>query len=315
MIRAILGVLALWCVLEAQGNSVKVLSKLYAPFRQYYATLQADEQKTYSYNIRFSGYIEKLYANQTYKPIKAGQKLFSIYAPELVSVQSELLSSLRFSSQVRAMQDKLRLLGVSGAEIANIIQTKKIKNNIDMLSPFSGVIFAKKINEGDFIKSGALIYEIVDLSTLYVIARVNQEDLGFVRHLQKASLRVEGIEGEFNIALENINPLVNDKDKMLEVRFILQNPKQIFFPNMFAKVTIYQPQQKMLVLPKEAVLIKNGHAVVFKKDDDSFEFTQIKAKRLNDGSYQVLEGLKAGDEVAKNALFILDADAINNGDE
>ncbi|TSA86613.1 efflux RND transporter periplasmic adaptor subunit [Helicobacter mehlei] len=313
--RAILGFLALWCILEAQSDSVKVLSKLYAPFRQYYATLQADEQKTYSYNIRFNGYIEKLYANQTYKSIKAGQKLFSIYAPELVSVQSELLSSLRFSSQVKAMQDKLRLLGVSSTEIANIIQTKKIKNNIDMLSPFSGVIFTKKINEGDFVKSGALIYEIVDLSTLYVIARVNQEDLDFVRHLSKAQIKIEGVPGVFNLEFSNINPLVGAQDKMLETRFILKNPNQLFFPNMFAKVTIYQPKRKMLILPKEAVLIKNGHAVVFKKEDGAFEITQIKAKRLSDGGYEILEGLKEGDEVAKNALFILDADAINNGDE
>ncbi|WP_104740782.1 efflux RND transporter periplasmic adaptor subunit [Helicobacter bizzozeronii] len=314
MKKWILGLFLSLAHLQAVG-SVKVQLKEFAPFRQYYATLSADERRVYSFNLRFDGFVEKLYVNRTYQNVKAGDKLFSIYSPALISVQSELLSSLRFSSQVGAMREKLRLLGVPSVEIESIIQTKKIKNEIEMRSPFSGVIFSKTINEGEFIKSGALVFQIIDLKALYVLVRVNQEDLDFVRHLSKAQISVEGVPGIFNLEFSNINPLVGVQDKMLEARFILKNPDQLFFPNMFAKVTIYQPKQKILILPKEAVLIKNGHAVVFKKDDDSFEFTQIKAKRLNDGSYQVLEGLKAGDEVAKNALFILDADAINNGDE
>ncbi|WP_104741417.1 efflux RND transporter periplasmic adaptor subunit [Helicobacter ailurogastricus] len=300
--------------LQAVG-SVAVQLKEFAPFRQYYATLQADERKVYSYNLRFDGFVEKLYVNRTYQSVRAGDKLFSIYSPALISVQSELLSSLHFNRQVAQMQEKLRLLGVGAGEINKIMQTKKVQNSVEMLSPFSGVVFTKNINEGEFIKSGALVFQIIDLKALYVLVRVNQEDLDFVRHLSKAQISVEGVPGVFNLEFSNINPLVGAQDKMLEARFILKNPSNLFFPNMFAKVTIYQPTQKMLILPKEAVLIKNGRAIVFKKDDDSFDITEIKAKRLSDGSYQVLEGLKAGDEVAKNALFILDADAINNGDE
>ncbi|GLH57631.1 efflux RND transporter periplasmic adaptor subunit [Helicobacter ailurogastricus] len=300
--------------LQAVG-SVAVQLKEFAPFRRYYATLQADERKVYSYNLRFDGFVEKLYVNRTYQSVRAGDKLFSIYSPALISVQSELLSSSHFNRQVAQMQEKLRLLGVGAGEINKIMQTKKVQNSVEMLSPFSGVVFAKNVNEGGFIKSGALVFQIIDLKALYVLVRVNQEDLDFVRHLSKAQISVEGVPGVFNLEFSNINPLVGAQDKMLEARFILKNPNQLFFPNMFAKVTIYQPTQKMLILPKEAVLIKNGRAVVFKKDDDSFDITEIKAKRLSDGSYQVLEGLKAGDEVAKNALFILDADAINNGDE
>lgn len=315
ILRAILSALALSYILSAKSDSIKVILKQSAPFRQYYATLQPDEQKIYSYNIRFNGYIEKLYANQTYQPIKVGQKLFSIYAPDLISVQSELLSSSRFKSQVGAMREKLRLLGVPKSEIDMIIKTRKVKNNIEMRSPFAGVIFAKNANEGAFIKSGSQIYQIIDLSSLYVIAKINQEDLDFVRHLARASIVVEGVPGVFALEFENINPIVNNKDKMLEARFVLKNPKQIFFPNMFAKVTLYQKARKMLILPKEAVLVKNNKTVVFKKEDGAFEITEIKARRLSDGSYEILEGLKQNDEVAKNALFVLDADAINNGDE
>ncbi|WP_240333358.1 efflux RND transporter periplasmic adaptor subunit [Helicobacter suis] len=316
MIVRLWGVVLLCCLLQAKGgDSIKVMLKEVAPFRQYYALLEADETKVFSYNIRFDGYIEKLYVNQTYQNIKAGDKLFNIYSPSLISVQSELLSSVRFNKQVEQMREKLRLLGVPTYEIDNIIKTKKVKNNIDMRAPFSGVIFTKNINEGGFIKSGMEIYKIIDLRSLYVLAKVNQEDLDFVRHLSKASISIEGISGVFPLKFDRINPLIGAQDKMLQVRFILNNPALIFFPNMFARVSIYQQARKMLVLPKEAVLVKNDKTIVFKKEDGDFTLTQIKAKRNSDGSYEILEGLKAGDEVAKNALFILDADAINNGDE
>ncbi|WP_104732431.1 efflux RND transporter periplasmic adaptor subunit [Helicobacter salomonis] len=306
---------ALLGMLWGAQDTIKVTLKEIAPFRQYYASLQADEQKSYTYTLRFDGYIEKLYANQTYKPIKAGQKLFSVYAPALIGVQSELLSAMHFNRQVEEIKEKLRLLGVGEGEIANIIKDKKIHNRIPMRSQFNGMIFAKNIQEGGFVKSGATLYEIIDLSALYVIAQVNQEDLDFVRHMDSARAHIEGIKGDFSLQLDNINPLINPQTKMLQVRFVLANPHNLFFPNMFAKVTLYQKSQKGLVLPKEAVLVKNDKTIVFKKEDEEFELTEVKVKRNSDGSYTILEGLSQGDEVAKNALFILDADAINNGDE
>ncbi|WP_104750319.1 efflux RND transporter periplasmic adaptor subunit [Helicobacter cynogastricus] len=307
--------LALLGVLWGASDTIKVTLKESAPFRQYYASLQADEQKSYSYTLRFDGFVEKLYADQTYKPIKAGERLFSIYSPSLVGVQSELLSALHFNRQVEEIKEKLRLLGVGQLEIARLIKEGKIINSMLMRSRFNGIIFTKNIQEGGFIKGGTEVYRIIDLSSLYAIAKINQEDLDFVRHLAKASISIEGVPGVFSLDFSNINPLVNDKDKMLEARFILKNPQGVFFPNMFARITIYQRARKMLVLPKEAVLVKNDKTIVFKKEDGDFEITEIHAKRNSDGSYEILEGLKEGDEVAKNALFILDADAINNGDE
>ncbi|WP_104748166.1 efflux RND transporter periplasmic adaptor subunit [Helicobacter cetorum] len=297
-------------------STTKVIEKEFAQSRRYYATLEPDERLIFSQNVRFDGYVEKLYTNRTYTPVKKGEKLLTIYSPELASVQSELLSSLKFNHQVDAIKEKLRLLGLENSSIEKVISTHKVQNEINIYSRFNGIIFrkSKDLNEGSFIKKGQELFQIIDLSKLWAIAKVNQEDLEFLKNTTKATLFVEGIKGKQEITLENINPIVNEKDKMLEARFNVPNSKLLYYPNMFAQVEIFQKAKKMKVLPKEAVLIKGGKAIVFKKDDFGLSPLEIKATRLSDGSYEILEGLEVGEEVANNALFVLDADAQNNGD-
>ncbi|WP_104712225.1 efflux RND transporter periplasmic adaptor subunit [Helicobacter cetorum] len=297
-------------------STIKVIEKEFAQSRRYYATLEPDERLIFSQNVRFDGYVEKLYTNRTYTPVKKGDKLLTIYSPELVSVQSELLSSLKFNHQVDAIKEKLRLLGLENSSIEKVISTHKVQNEINIYSRFNGIIFrkSKDLNEGSFIKKGQELFQIIDLTKLWAITKVNQEDLEFLKGVNKATLFVEGVKNKQEITLENINPIVNEKDKMLEARFNVPNTKLLYYPNMFAQVEIFQKARKMKILPKEAVLIKEGKAIVFKKDDFGLTPLEIKATRLSDGSYEVLEGLDVGEEVANSALFVLDADAQNNGD-
>ncbi|OOQ32510.1 efflux RND transporter periplasmic adaptor subunit [Helicobacter pylori] len=297
-------------------STTKVIEKEFSQSRRYYALLEPNEALIFSQTLRFDGYVEKLYANKTYTPIKKGDKLLSVYSPELASVQSELLSSLKFNQQVGAIKEKLKLLGLENSSIEKIISSHKVQNEMTIYSRFNGVIFKKSpdLNEGSFFKKGQELFQIIDLSRLWALVKVNQEDLEFLKNTHQAILFVEGVKGKQAITLENINPIINAQDKMLEARFNVPNLKLLYYPNMFAQVEIFHKPQKMKILPKEAVLIKGGKAIVFKKDDFGLSPLEIKAVRLSDGSYEILEGLKAGEEVANNALFVLDADAQNNGD-
>ncbi|PAF48304.1 hemolysin D [Helicobacter sp. 12S02232-10] len=311
----ILAILIGWCLGEDFSlPTIKVIQQEIAPSKRYYALLQPDESRIYSQNVRFEGFVEKLYANKTYLKVKKGEKLFSVYSPELINAQGELLASLRFNEQIGAIKEKLRLLGIPKNEIESIIKNRKIKNSIEISSNFDGVIFTKNISEGGFIKRGDELFKIIDLSHIWVVAKINQEDLEFLKHSQKAMVKVEGIPNKFQVTLENINPQIGLNDKFIEARFGLENQDSIFYPNMFAKIEIFGESKKRLVLPKDAVLIKNNQAIVFKKDDFGFTPINIEVKQLSNGDYEILQGLKLGDEVAKNALFILDADAQNNGD-
>lgn len=297
-------------------STTKVIEKEFSQSRRYYAILEPNEALIFSQTLRFDGYVEKLYANKTYTPIKKGDRLLSVYSPELAGVQSELLSSLKFNQQVGAIKEKLKLLGLENFSIERIISSHKVQNAITIYSRFNGVIFKKSpdLNEGSFFKKGQELFQIIDLSRLWALVKVNQEDLEFLKNTHQAILFVEGVKGKQAITLENINPIINPQDKMLEARFNVPNAQQLYYPNMFAQVEIFQKPKKMKILPKEAVLIKGGKAIVFKKDDFGLSPLEIKAVRLSDGSYEILEGLEAGEEVANNALFVLDADAQNNGD-
>ncbi len=190
--------------------------------------------------------MEKLYANKTYTPIKKGDRLLSVYSPELAGVQSELLSSLKFNQQVGAIKEKLKLLGLENFSIEKIISSHKVQNEITIYSRFNGVIFKKSpdLNEGSFIKKGQELFQIIDLSRLWALVKVNQEDLEFLKNTHQAILFVEGVKGKQAITLENINPIINPQDKMLEARFNVPNAQQLYYPNMFAQVEIFQKPKK-----------------------------------------------------------------------
>ncbi|MCQ2942279.1 efflux RND transporter periplasmic adaptor subunit, partial [Helicobacter pylori] len=206
-------------------STTKVIEKEFSQSRRYYAILEPNEALIFSQTLRFDGYVEKLYANKTYTPIKKGDRLLSVYSPELAGVQSELLSSLKFNQQVGAIKEKLKLLGLENFSIEKIISSHKVQNAITIYSRFNGVIFKKSpdLNEGSFIKKGQELFQIIDLSQLWALVKVNQEDLEFLKNTHQAILFVEGVKGKQEITLENINPIINAQDKMLEARFNVPN--------------------------------------------------------------------------------------------
>jgi len=185
---------------------------------------------------------------------------------------------------------------------------------VDIYSPISGYIVQKSLNEKSFIKKGALLFQVADLSKLWVIAKIYQQDIDFISEGMSAKVSIDGKEGMIHGVVDYIYPNINEKDQSIDVRIVLDNPKLNLFPNMFAKVDLYHPVQKMLTLPRSAVLTKGQKHYVFKPlSDREFEPVLIEAKRVDAQTFQILEGLEVGERVIDKVMFMLDSDAITNG--
>ena len=308
MIRIFL--LTLLCTAFLIGKGIEVSKMEVADSKKYYGALSADDSKVYSLSIRVDGFIEKLFVSKNYTFVKKGEPLFSLYSPELVDAQSELLATQGYNQGQLARQ-KLELLGVDKAQIDKIARTHRIINELIFYAPSDGFVI-KNVNVGSGVKKGDEVFRITNIDSLWLIANINQEDLEILQKNGRAFARIDGISGDIMLKFDMIYPEVNDN--FVKVRFMVENKNRALFPNMFANVIIEGQKRDALVLPKSAVLQKNGKFIVFVDEDDEMMPQEIEARRiLGSDYYEILSGLQQGDMVERNASFILDADAQNNG--
>ncbi len=285
--------------------SVKSVQK--AKEKIFYATTRYDESKIVDVTLRFSGFVEKIYADKVLMSVDQGQKLFRIYSDTLSEIKAEmdLAKQMRQKSIVKNLQKKLHLLKV-GATISK-------DYTVEVRAPLSGVILEKSINEGSYIKKGALLYQIADSSQMWVVMQVYQKDIDFIKKGMDATIMIEGV-GSFDAKVDFIYPSMDAKTKKIDVRLVVANPKGVIYPNLFAKVLLKGTPQPMLTLPKSAILTKGAKHFVFKPlEGGEFEPLEVVAKRIDAETYEITKGLKAGDKVIDRALFMLDADAFTNG--
>ncbi len=289
--------------------TIEVSKQTMSDSKRYYGKTTEDESKVYSVSVRADGFIEKLFVDKNYMQVKAKEPLFSFYSPDIVDAQSELLATLGHYQT----QQKLLLLGVDSKEIAKIRSTHKIINAVTFYAPFDGIIFNKNVSVGSGVKKGDEIFKLINISTLWVVANINQEDLTFIKENGNiAYAKIEGHKERIKIELDKIYP--NVIDNFIQVRFLLSNPNLEFFPNAFAYIDIESKPREMLVLPTNAVLFKNNKYFAFINDGGEFIPQEIQARRIKGTKfYEILDGLEKGDRVIKDALFVVDSDAQNNG--
>ncbi len=289
--------------------TIEVSMQTMSDSKRYYGKTIQDESRVYSISVRADGFIEELFVDKNYMQVKAKEPLFAFYAPEIVDAQSELLATLGHDQA----QQKLLLLGVDSKEIAKIKKMRKVINAVTFYAPFDGIVFDKNVSVGSGVKKGNEIFKLIDLKSLWVVANINQEDLNFIKENgNSAYAKIEGHQERVLIKLDKIYP--NVIDNYVQVRFVLDNPNLEFFPNAFAYIDIESKPREMLVLPKNAVLFKNNKYFAFMYDGGELIPQQIQARRIKGARfYEVLEGLEKGDKVIKDALFVVDSDAQNNG--
>jgi len=270
--------------------------------KSYYASTSYDEAKVYEVALRFEGYIENLSADELYKSVKAGEKLFDIYSKEIYMLKKELSSTKSLKTLNDTILEKLRLYELDD----KALESKDA--NVPYFSRYGGKIIQKNI-----YKAGMPLLRIADDSVMRVIAKVYQKDIEFVYVGMKALVDIEGMDEPIVARVSRIYPKINPKELTFDVRVDVPNPASKIFPDMFAKVTLSKNIGEALTLAKDAVIKRGEKLYVFQKISQSeYEPKEIEAEYIG-GYYRILGGIDKNTEVAKNALFLLDGDAVTNG--
>ncbi len=283
---------------------------------------QIDERTIRDITLRASGFIDKLYVAETGKHIKAGEPLFRVYSPDIVRAAVDFRVAKEGVGRSPADKEK----DIAGAEqrLENFDVPEKLigelksgKNpvltKIDWPSPVGGVVIQKNVIEGQKVDSGTMLYRIADLSKIWVIADVAEQDIGFIKIGAPASVVFRTFPGQpFHGKVTFILPELAMATRTAKVRIEIANPEYRILRDMFADVTINagDEDKSRLAVPVSAVLDTGVRQVVLvDKGDGRFEPRPVKLGIRGDGYVEVKEGVAEGEQVVTAANFLIDAES------
>ena len=268
-------------------------------------------------NLRYSGWVEKLYVDRTGDPVKAGQALFEVYSPELVAAQEDYLLAIRSqgkdSDLANSARRKLELWDLGSRDLDRVRDEGEVRRTFPVRAPQAGFVLHKDVVEGARVKAGQDLYRIGNLQRIWVTAEVYEFDAPWVEVGQPAQMELtydkgKILEGE----VAYIYPTLDEKSRTLTVRLEFENTGQKMKPGMFATVYIeYRRLDDVIAVPSEAILHSGTRELVFVAlGDGHFDPREVKTGLVGDRSMtEVLEGLDEGDEVVVSGQFLLDSES------
>lgn len=284
--------------------------------------VQIDERKLYTQSTHLPGRIEKLNMNFTGEKVNRGQTLAMVYSPELVTAQEELLQSYRMKEAqpelFEAAKQKLGNWKIGSATINKIISANKPIQQFPITADVSGIITAKKVDLGDYVGQGMPIYEIADLSSLWVLFDIYESDMPWVKVGNKINYTVQSLPGEtFEGVVSFIDPLINPQTRVASARVEVKNSGNRLKPEMFASGVVINSlttsTSKDIVIPKSAVMWTGERSVVYTKSVVSnkvnFKLREVTLGASLGDAYIIKEGLSEGEEIVVNGTFTVDAAA------
>jgi Cu(I)/Ag(I) efflux system membrane fusion protein len=283
--------------------------------------IRADETRLSAVTARFPGRIERLYVNVTGQEVKRGQRVASVYSPELVTAQKELLEAARLKetnpSFLEAAKNKLQLWNLTNAQINNILSRNEVKYNFDIYSTQSGTVVSTNVKEGDYVNEGEPLLQVANLGKVWVEFDAYESDLPWVQKGDEITFSVQSLPGEtFTSKINFIDPVINPQTRVAEVRTEVSNKGDKLKPEMFAQGilnTKLKGTANALVVPKSSVLWTGKRAVVYVKnpthEQPTFQFREVTLGPEAGNYYVVSQGLEAGEEVVANGVFRVDAAA------
>lgn len=283
--------------------------------------VQPDERLIFSQVTHLNGRIEQLAVNFTGEPVRRGQVLASIYAPELVTAQEELFSAQKIKDMQPALlpaaREKLKNWKLTDKQIDDILAAGKPRERFPVLADVSGIVMAKKVNLGDYVMRGMPLYDIVDLSKVWVLFDVYENDMPWAKVGSAVSFTIQALPGEtFTGRITFIDPVINPATRVATARVEISNPGGKLKPEMFASGVIktrLNAQKESLMAPKSAVMWTGERSVVYvKKATDKgvvFRMQEVVLGALVGDHYVIKSGLEPGTEIAVNGTFSIDAAA------
>jgi Cu(I)/Ag(I) efflux system membrane fusion protein len=290
--------------------------------------MEADERRVYTIAPKFEGWIEKLYVNSTGAAVRKGQALMETYSPELVSAQQEYLIAWKSTHSLRSgasdvqagMQqlaqnslERLRNWGISEEQLERLRSDGQVRRELPLTSPVDGIVLEKPAVQGMRFMPGEVLYKLADLSTLWLITKIFEQDLGMVRPGQTASIVVNAFPGAvFKGQVAFVYPTLDPQTRTAQVRIELPNAKGLLKPAMYANVTLSIPHstEAVLSVPDSAVIDTGTQQLVLvERGEGLYEPRRVKLGMRAEGYVEVLEGLSAGEKAVVAANFLIDAES------
>ena len=289
--------------------------------------VEANERRIVSVSPKFDGYVERLYVNTNGQAVVKGQPLFSVYSPELVSAQREYvvaaqgLQSLQGASEniragMRQLTEssmmRLKNWDISTSQLKTLARTGDVRRNMVFHSPVSGVVTEKKAMQGMRFMPGEMLFQITDLSSVWVMADVFEQDMRLLTVGTTAQIRFDAYPDQvFEGKVDYIYPTLKADTRSVQVRIELPNPKLQLKPDMYAHVDLpVAGKGKVLVIPRSAVIDSGTRQVAFVQvKEGRYEPRDIKLGARSDESVEVLDGVKEGEDVVVTANFLIDAES------
>lgn len=291
-------------------------------------TIQANERSLYMVAPRFEGWIEKLYVNTTGQSVRRGQPLMQVYSPDLVTAQEEYLIALRGADKLKGSgsdaqaviqqvaDDSLRRLrnwGISDQELQALRRNGKPTRLLTYRSAASGVVLSKSSVEGMRFMPGEVLFEIADLSSVWVLAEVSEQEVGLIRLGQEAKLDIVAYPDKTFVGkVAFLYPTLDAGTRTAKVRIELANPDGLLKPAMFVNVKLASGHMhgEVLAVPESAVLDSGTRqAVLVRHSEGMFEPRAVELGMNADGYVEITDGLREGEQVVVRANFLIDAES------
>jgi RND family efflux transporter MFP subunit len=281
-------------------------------------SIDFDETTLVDITTKYRGWIEKLFVNATGQQVHRGDPLFDIYSPELYSAQTEYLVALNATnyggdSLKTAARNKLKFLDVSDAQILELETTREATRTLRVTAPRDGVVDEKMAVEGQMVEAGMRLYRLADLTKVWVLSQVYEQDIPYISLSQEAALSLVFLPGrQLSGRVAYIYPTVDDKTRTVRVRIELDNPDHLLKPGMYATVEMESTLVQSAVLVPDSAVLRSGqkNTVFVALDKGRFEPRTVTLGSRSTGNfYQAISGLQAGEKVVVSGQFMLDSES------
>lgn len=296
-----------------------------------------DEGRQGAITARVAGRIDTLHIDTTGAYVQKGQPMAEIYSPELISAQAELIQARAALAELgseglelvretsrrteAAAREKLRLLGLTTAQIDAVAERGEPREHVTLLAPMGGVVLEKHVVEGVYVATGADIYTIADLSRVWVVLKAYEKDVPFIKKGQAVSFEVQAIPGRtFTGKVVYVDPVVNQATRTVDVRLAVDNREALLKPGMFVTARVErsegaagakrETQETPLVVPASAPLVTGARAVVYVEDPEvpgRYEGREVVLGPRAGNLQVVLSGLEEGEMVVTKGNFKIDS--------
>ncbi len=277
-------------------------------------TVKSDEHRIEVVQSRAAGWVERLEVKAVNDPVRRGQVLAEVYAPDLLAAQEEYVLALKNHDDalIRAARARLSFLGLAEVQIAALEKIGKPARRIAFYAPIDGVVAELGVRQGMAVSPGMMMFNLVDLSVVWVNAEIIENQAGWVNQGDGAEVRISAYPGKvFKGKVDYLYPGLNAETRTIKARIVLKNPEGLLKPDMFVDVALFgKAGGNALLVPSEALIHTGRRTVVIVAEGEGmFRPVEVVAGGEAGGKTEILKGLQPGQTVVASGQFLIDSEA------